>query len=33
MSIKVDGEETLRVINGHHPRGEPRAGDLIKVIQ
>jgi len=33
MPIKVDGEETLRVINGHHPRGEPRAGDLIKVIQ
>ena len=33
MSTKVDGEETLRVINGHHPRGEPRAGDLIKVIK
>lgn len=26
-------EETLRLINGHHPHGEPRAGDYIKVIK
>lgn len=32
-SIKANGEETLRAINGHHPRGEPRAGDLIKTVQ
>ena len=31
--LKVHGEETLRVINGHHPRGEPRAGDYIKLIE
>ena len=29
----VDGEETLRVLNGHHPRGEPRAGDKIKIVE
>ena len=33
ISIKTHGEETLRVINGHHPSGEPRAGDLIKVVR
>ena len=27
------GEETLRLINGDHPRGEPRAGDPIKIVQ
>ena len=32
-SIRSYPEETLRVINGHHPRGEPRAGDRIKVVQ
>ena len=26
-------EETLRVINGMHPVGEPRAGDYIKIVQ
>ncbi|MCY3540380.1 MAG: M48 family metalloprotease [Gammaproteobacteria bacterium] len=26
-------EETLRLINGHHPYGEPRAGDKVKVIK
>ena len=26
-------EETLRLINGHHPNGEPRAGDYVKVIR
>ena len=25
--------ETLRVLNGHYPNGEPRAGDLVKVIR
>ena len=33
VSIKRFPEETLRVINGHHPRGEPRAGDYIKIVQ
>ncbi len=32
-SIKSFPEQTLRVINGQHPIGEPRAGDFIKVIQ
>lgn len=26
-------EETLRLINGHYPYGEPRAGDRVKVIK
>ena len=33
IPLKTHGEETLRVINGHHPRGEPRAGDYIKTIE
>lgn len=33
VSIKSYPEETLRVINGQHPIGEPRAGDYIKIIQ
>ncbi len=32
-SLKRFPEETLRVLNGHHPRGEPRAGDYIKIVQ
>ena len=32
-SIKSFPEETLRVINGHYPRGEPRAGDYIKIVR
>ena len=32
-SIKSFPEETLRVINGHYPRGEPRAGDNIKLVR
>lgn len=32
-SIKSYPEETLRVLNGQHPLGEPRAGDFIKIIQ
>ena len=32
-SLKSHAEETLRVINGHYPRGEPRAGDYIKVVR
>ena len=32
-SISRYAEETLRVINGMHPNGEPRAGDYIKIIQ
>ena len=33
IPLKVNGEETLRVINGHHPYGEPRAGDYVKLIE
>jgi len=32
-SIKGHGEETLRLINGDHPNGEPRPGDLVKIVQ
>lgn len=32
-SIKSFPEQTLRVINGQHPVGEPRAGDFIKVVR
>ncbi len=32
-SIKALPEQTLRVINGQHPVGEPRAGDYIKIVQ
>jgi predicted Zn-dependent protease len=32
-SIKSYPEQTLRVINGQHPIGEPRAGDFIKIVQ
>jgi predicted Zn-dependent protease len=32
-SLKSFPEETLRVINGQHPIGEPRAGDFIKIVQ
>lgn len=32
-SLSSYAEETLRVINGMHPNGEPRAGDYIKIIQ
>ena len=32
-SVKSFPEETLRVINGHYPRGEPRAGDNIKLVR
>ena len=32
-SLKSYPEQTLRVINGQHPVGEPRAGDYIKIVQ
>jgi len=32
-SIKKLGAETLRLINGDYPIGEPRAGDEIKIVQ
>ena len=32
-SLSGFAEETLRVINGMHPNGEPRAGDYIKIVQ
>ena len=31
--LKKYAEEELRLINGHYPRGEPDAGDWIKIIQ
>ena len=31
--ISKFAEETLRLLNGDHPRGEPRAGDPIKIVQ
>ena len=33
VPIRRNAEETLRLINGHYPRGEPRAGDRIKVVR
>ncbi len=32
-SIKALPEQTLRLINGQHPLGEPRAGDYVKIVQ
>ncbi len=32
-SLAAFPEETLRVINGHYPHGEPRAGDYIKLVR
>ena len=32
-SIQKFPEENLRLLNGDHPVGEPRAGDLIKIVQ
>jgi predicted Zn-dependent protease len=32
-SIKSHTEETLRLLNGDHPLGEPRAGNPIKIVQ
>jgi len=31
--LKKYAEEELRLLNGHYPRGEPKTGDWIKVIQ
>ncbi len=31
--MKAAAEQTLRMINGHYPVGEPRAGDMIKVVR
>lgn len=33
VSIRANAEQTLRLLNGQHPVGEPRAGDLIKIVQ
>jgi predicted Zn-dependent protease len=33
VSIKTFPEETLRLLNGHHPVGEPRAGDHLKIVE
>ena len=32
-SIRDHPEETLRLLNGDHPHGEPRAGNPIKIVQ
>lgn len=32
-SLRRHAAETLRLINGHHPNGEPRAGDYIKIVR
>lgn len=32
-SIRRYPEETLRLLNGDHPVGEPRAGDFVKIVQ
>ena len=32
-SLRAYAEETLRLLNGDYPHGEPRAGDYIKIIQ
>jgi len=32
-SLKNHPEETLRLLNGDHPLGEPRAGNPIKIVQ
>ncbi len=32
-SLRRYAEETLRLLNGHHPNGEPRAGDYVKTVQ
>lgn len=33
VPIKQNAEQLLRVMNGHYPNGEPRAGDLIKLVK
>ncbi len=32
-NIRVHPEQTLRLINGGYPNGEPRAGDYVKIVQ
>ena len=32
-TLRAHAVETLRLINGNHPHGEPRAGDYVKIIQ
>ena len=32
-SIRSNAVQTLRLLNGDYPRGEPRAGDYIKIVQ
>ena len=32
-SLRKYPMETLRLINGHHPNGEPRAGDYVKTVK
>ena len=33
VPIRQNAEQLLRVMNGHYPNGEPRAGDLIKLVR
>jgi predicted Zn-dependent protease len=32
-SLKDHAEETLRLLNAQYPAGEPRAGDMIKLVE
>jgi predicted Zn-dependent protease len=32
-SLRDNAESVLRLLNGDHPNGEPRAGDLIKIVE
>jgi predicted Zn-dependent protease len=31
--LKDHAEETLRLLNAQYPAGEPRAGDMIKLVE
>jgi len=32
-SLRDHAEETLRLLNGDYPHGEPHAGDPVKIVQ
>ena len=32
-AIRRYPEESLRLLNGGHPNGEPRAGDFVKIVE
>ncbi|PCJ56761.1 MAG: peptidase M48, partial [Candidatus Hydrogenedentota bacterium] len=33
LRLGVYGDDKLRLINGHYPRGEPEAGQWIKILR